>query len=304
MEILKLYPAYKNYIWGGEKLAQRYGKMADFTPVAESWELSFHKDGQTRLADGRTLSEALTPTELGTACAAFPFFPMLIKLIDAKQNLSVQVHPDDAYALKNEQSFGKTEMWYVVDADEGAGLYVGFSRDVTRAEYEKAIADGTLCELLNFYPVQKGECYFIPAGTIHAIGAGCVICEIQQNSNLTYRVFDYGRVGADGKPRELHVEKALAVTDLKKYEKLAPSGGEIGVEVLGSCPYFHVTRQMVRGKWQIATDARSFKCITCVEGFGRIDGQEISRGDSFFIPAGYGAAHLSGDMVLICAEVK
>ena len=304
MKILKLVPAYKNYIWGGEKLAQRYGKKADFTPVAESWELSFHKDGESRLADGRTLAEALTPAELGTARADFPFFPMLIKFIDAKQNLSVQVHPSDAYALKNENSFGKTEMWYVVEADEGAGLYVGFSRDVTREEYEQAIAENTLCELLNFYPVQKGECYFIPAGTIHAIGAGCVICEIQQNSNLTYRVFDYGRLGADGKPRELHVEKALAVTDLKKYEKLTPSGGEIDVEVLGSCPYFHVTRQMVRGKWQIATDARSFKCITCVEGFGRIDGQEISRGDSFFIPANYGTAHLSGDMVLICAEVK
>ncbi len=304
MEILKLYPAYKNYIWGGTKLAEWYGKTADFTPVAESWELSFHKDGETHLSDGRTLREALTPAELGTACADFPFFPMLIKFIDAKQNLSVQVHPSDEYALANENSFGKTEMWYVVEADAGAGLYVGFSRDVTRAEYEKAIADGTLCELLNFYPVQKGECYFIPAGTIHAIGAGCVICEIQQNSNLTYRVFDYGRVGADGKPRELHVEKALAVTNLKKYEKLTPSGGEFGTEVLGSCPYFHVTRQMVRGKWQIETNARSFKCVTCVEGVGQIDAHPISRGDSYFIPANYGVAHLSGDMVLVCAEVK
>lgn len=303
MEILKLYPAYKNYIWGGEKLSKRYGKTADFTPVAESWELSFHADGETRVADGRTLREALTPAELGTACEGFPFFPMLIKFIDAKQNLSVQVHPDDTYALVNENSFGKTEMWYVVEADAGAGLYVGFSRDVTREEYERAIADGTLCDLLNFYPVQKGDCYFIPAGTIHAIGAGCVICEIQQNSNLTYRVFDYGRVGADGKPRELHVAKALAVTNLKKYEKLDPLGDEFGTEVLGSCEYFHVTRQMVRGKWQISTDARSFKCITCVQGVGQIENHPISRGDSFFIPANFGTAHLSGDMVLICTEV-
>lgn len=303
MEILKLYPAYKNYIWGGEKLPKRYGKTADFTPVAESWELSFHADGETRVADGRTLREALTPAELGTACEGFPFFPMLIKFIDAKQNLSVQVHPDDTYALVNENSFGKTEMWYVVEADAGAGLYVGFSRDVTLEEYERAIADGTLCDLLNFYPVQKGDCYFIPAGTIHAIGAGCVICEIQQNSNLTYRVFDYGRVGADGKPRELHVAKALAVTNLKKYEKLDPLGDEFGTEVLGSCEYFHVTRQMVRGKWQISTDARSFKCITCVQGVGQIENHPISRGDSFFIPANFGTAHLSGDMVLICTEV-
>lgn len=304
MEILKLHPAYKNYIWGGTKLRERYGKMTDMTPVAEAWELSFHKDGETRIKDGRTLAEVLTARELGDACAGFPFFPMLIKFIDAKQSLSVQVHPSDAYALENEHSFGKTEMWYVVEAEEGAGLYVGFSRDVSKAELERAIAENTLCELLNFYPVKKGDCYFIPAGTIHAIGAGCVICEIQQNSNLTYRVFDYGRVGADGKPRELHVEKALRVADLKKYEKLDPLGGENGEEVLGSCPYFHVTRQTVRGKWQMTTDARSFKCITCVEGVGQIENHPISRGDSYFIPANYGTAHLSGDMVLICAEVK
>ena len=304
MEILKLYPACKNYIWGGEKLAQRYGKTADFTPVAESWELSFHKDGETRLSDGRTLSQALTSAELGTACADFPFFPMLIKFIDAKQNLSVQVHPSDEYALANEQSFGKTEMWYVVEAEEGAGLYVGFSRDVSKEEYERAISENTLCELLNFYPVKKGECYFIPAGTIHAIGAGCLICEIQQNSNLTYRVFDYGRVGADGKPRELHVEKALRVTDLKKYEKLIPSGGQFGEEVLGSCPYFHVTRHKIHGEAQIATDARSFKCLTCVSGEGKIGTAQICRGDSFLVPANYGTVSLFGDMELICSEVK
>ena len=304
MEILKLYPACKDYIWGGTKLRERYGKKTDMDPVAESWELSFHKDGETRVADGRTLREVLGATELGTACADFPFFPMLIKFIDAKQNLSVQVHPSDEYALKNENSFGKTEMWYVVEADEGAGLYVGFSRDVSREEYERAIADGTLCELLNFYPVKSGECYFIPAGTIHAIGAGCVICEIQQNSNLTYRVFDYGRVGADGKPRELHVAKALCVTDLKKYEKLDPLGGENGEEVLGSCEYFHVTRHTVRGDYALSTDARSFKCLTCTRGNGRIGDHTVSCGDSFFVPANYGTVSIFGDMELLCSEVR
>ena len=304
MEILKLYPACKDYIWGGTKLRERYGKVTDMDPVAESWELSYHKDGETCVADGRTLREVLGEKELGTACAEFPFFPMLIKFIDAKQNLSVQVHPSDEYALKNENSFGKTEMWYVVEADEGAGLYVGFSRDVSREEYERAIADGTLCELLNFYPVKSGECYFIPAGTIHAIGAGCLICEIQQNSNLTYRVFDYGRVGADGKLRELHVEKALCVTDLEKYEKLVPSEGQFGEEVLGSCEYFHVTRHTVRGDHALSTDARSFKCLTCTKGSGRIGEHSVSCGDSFFVPANYGTVSIFGDMELLCSEMQ
>jgi glucokinase-like ROK family protein len=304
MEILKLVPAYKNYIWGGEKLAQRYGKKADFTPVAESWELSFHKDGESRLTDGRTLAEALTPAELGTACADFPFFPMLIKFIDAKQNLSVQVHPSDAYALKNENSFGKTEMWYVVEADEGAGLYVGFSRDVTREEYERAIAENTLCELLNFYPVQKGECYFIPAGTIHAICEGCLICEIQQNSNITYRVYDYGRVGADGKERELHVAKALDVTNTKKYEPKPLGAMTSEGELLGISRFFTATRVEVQGERTLENDARSFRCFTCLEGEGAVGDVKICKGESVFVPADFGRVGLSGEFLAVMTTVR
>lgn len=304
MEILRLIPACKSYIWGGEKLPERYGKNVDFRPVAESWELSFHKDGKTRLTDGRTLEEALSPALLGTACAAFPFFPVLIKLIDAKQNLSVQVHPDDTYALANENSFGKTEAWYIVEADEGAGIYLGFNRDVTREELERAIREETLTDLLNFYPVKAGECYFIPAGTIHAIGAGCLICEIQQNSNLTYRVYDYGRRDKDGNPRELHVEKALRVANLKKYEKLAPYAAQNGEEVLASCQYFHSTRLVVNGEGSTRTDAGSFKCLVCVRGAGHIGTHAVKAGDSLLIPAGYGEAALLGDMELVCTEIR
>ena len=199
MEISKLYPEYKDYLWGGEKLKTKYGKQTDKTPCAESWELSFHKDGLTRLSNGKTLAETATETDLGTNCKKFPFFPVLIKFIDAKQDLSVQVHPSDEYALKHENSFGKTEMWYIVEAEKGAGIYLGFNRDVTQEEYETAIKENRLTELLNFYDVKAGECYFIPSGTIHAIGKGCLICEIQQNSNLTYRVYDYGRKDKDGK---------------------------------------------------------------------------------------------------------
>ena len=304
MEIVKLHPECKDNIWGGVKLREKYGKQTEKDPVAESWELSFHKDGPTRLADGRTLQEAASAADLGNNCEEFPFFPMLAKFIDAKQDLSVQVHPSDSYALEHENSFGKTEMWYVVEADEGAGIYLGFKRAVTKEEYEKAIADHTLTDLLNFFEVQAGQCYFIPSGTIHAIGAGCLICEIQQNSNLTYRVYDYGRKDKNGNERELHVEKALKVTALDAYTYNPLSIATEQGELLGLSRYFTTTSVAVNGNKTLFADKNSFKCIMCVSGNGEIDGKAISAGDSWFVPAGYGEFVVNGDMHLICAEVR
>ena len=304
MEIVKLYPECKDNIWGGVKLREKYGKQTEKDPVAESWELSFHKDGPTRLADGRTLQEAASAADLGNNCEEFPFFPMLAKFIDAKQDLSVQVHPSDSYALEHENSFGKTEMWYVVEADEGAGIYLGFKRAVTKEEYEKAIADHTLTDLLNFFEVQAGQCYFIPSGTIHAIGAGCLICEIQQNSNLTHRVYDYGRKDKNGNERELHVEKALKVTALDAYTYNPLSIATEQGELLGLSRYFTTTSVAVNGNKTLFADKNSFKCIMCVSGNGEIDGKAISAGDSWFVPAGYGEFVVNGDMHLICAEVR
>ena len=304
MDIVKLYPECKDNIWGGVQLREKYGKQTDKEPVAESWELSFHKDGPTRLADGKTLQETAQTADLGGNCEGFPFFPMLAKLIDAKQDLSVQVHPSDEYALKYENSFGKTEMWYIVDAEAGAGIYLGFKRDVTQAEYEKAIVDHTLTELLNFFEVKAGECYFIPSGTIHAIGSGCLICEIQQNSNLTYRVYDYGRKDKNGKERELHVEKALKVTNLSKYKyeplRLKTPQGEL----LGLSRYFTTTAVAVDGEKKLFADKNSFKCVMCVAGNGEINGKEVALGDSWFVPAGYGEFIMSGKMQIILAEVR
>lgn len=304
MEIVKLYPECKDNIWGGVKLRDKYGKKTEKEIVAESWELSFHKDGPTRLENGKTLQETATAAELGKNCEGFPFFPVLAKLIDAKQDLSVQVHPSDSYALKNENSFGKTEMWYIVEADEGAGIYLGFKKDVTQAEYEKAIADHTLTELLNFFEVKAGECYFIPSGTIHAIGQGCLICEIQQNSNLTYRVYDYGRKDKNGNERELHVEKALKVTNLAKYEYAPLAINTDMGTLLGLSRYFTTTSVQVNGSKSIYVDNGSFKCAICVEGSGEIAAKKVSLGDSWFIPAGYGEVTLKGDMHLIVAEVR
>lgn len=299
MNIQKLYPVCKDYLWGGNKLTEKYGKLTDCSPCAESWELSFHKDGKTCIEGGATLESVATKEALGSNAEDFSFFPVLIKFIDAQGDLSVQVHPSDAYALEKENSFGKTEMWYIVEADEGAGLYLGFNRDVTLAEYEQAIRDNTLTDLLNFYPVKAGECYFIPSGTIHAIGSGCLICEIQQNSNLTYRVYDYGRRDKNGNTRELHVDKALLVTNLDKHENKTLSG-----DVLGVSKYFSVRRLSVNGSTEGKTTGKTFHCLSCVKGAGKIDGQDVRTGDSFFVPADYGRYTISGEMEIIMTDIR
>ncbi len=298
MKIEKLYPAYKDYLWGGSTLKERYGKNTDTTPLAESWELSFHKDGPCCLGDGRMLEEAITRDELGKKLENFSEFPMLIKFIDAKSDLSVQVHPSDEYARKHESSLGKTEAWYIVEAGANAGIYLGFNRDVSKEEYEKAIGNGTLCSLLNFIKVKAGECYFIPAGTIHAIGAGCLICEVQQNSNVTYRVFDYKRKDKNGHERELHIERALDVTNTNKTVP-QPSSAPL----LAECEYFSLSRLTVNGACKQETLGESFHSLTCVSGSGEIDGQAFRQGDTFFVPANYGEYSLNGNAELLLCHI-
>lgn len=304
MKIEKLYPACKDNLWGGIKLKEKYGKVTDITPCAETWELSLHPDGLTRLRDGRSLAEAVTAEELGTNVQAFDRFPMLVKFIDAAQDLSIQVHPSDEFALREENSLGKTEMWYVLEADEGAGLYVGFKKDVTRAEYEGAIRENRLTELLNFFPVQSGEVYFIPAGTVHAIAKGCLICEIQQNSNLTYRVYDYGRLDKNGQPRELHVDRALQVSDLRAYRQTKLSTVTDEGELLAVNRYFCVTREEITCKKAMPTDLASFRALTCVRGSGTLNGEPIVQGDSFFIPASDEGYELDGEMTVIISSLR
>lgn len=315
-KIYKLYPECKDYLWGGERLKTEYGKITDKTPCAESWELSYHKDGPTKIVDGRYLKDVLTEEDLGANCKKFEFFPVLIKLIDAKQNLSVQVHPSDEYALKNENSYGKTEMWYIADAAEGAGIYCGFRRDTSKEEFLRYLDEGKVEELLNFIPVKKGESYFIASGTVHAIGAGCLICEIQQNSNLTYRVYDYNRRGADGKLRELHVDKAVNVINFKKYAPVTfeNEAGENG-KILAKCNYFNVSELELDGEKEIF-NPNSFTSVTVVEGAGEISGENINggeinggnkgdkfkKGDSFFIPCGV-KAEIKGKASIIITDV-
>ncbi len=285
--MLNLKPVIKDYIWGGMKLKGLFGRDNDGAKISESWEVSVHPDGESKTQNG-TLSKYISdhPESVGGDGR----FPILIKYIDAAQNLSVQVHPDDAYSREHEGDNGKTEMWYIISADEGAGIYCGFKRNTDKDEFLAKVKDGTVEDLLNFIPVKSGDCFLIEAGTVHAIGAGCVICEIQQSSNVTYRVYDYNRVGADGKPRQLHVDKAVDVINFKKFNDRTNPG--VGAEVEGGtvlklteCKYFACRKLNLSGAYSETND-NSFLTVNILSGEGEINGEKYVAGDSFFIPAG------------------
>lgn len=302
MDIVKLQPATKDYIWGGTKFLS-WGKKASTSNIAECWELSCNKDGPSVIATGgsagKTLMDVATKEDFGSKVSRFEFFPVLIKLIDAADNLSVQVHPSDDYALKNENQYGKTEMWYVISAEKGAGLYIGFKRQTSPNEVRQAVEDGTIIDLLNFQEVKSGQVFFIKSGTVHAIGKGVTVMEIQQNSTLTYRLYDYKRLDKDGKPRELHLEKALEVLDFKPYQApVFPKG------ILGKCAYFTVTKGNAKANSYIKSPSDSFASLTFVDDcFGTLEGIPYKKGDTFFIPAKK-SAHLIGDGTYILTEVR
>lgn len=317
MEILKLNPVFKDYIWGGTRLRDDFDLKTDINPVAEGWMLACHKDGMNTIDggeyDGKTLESVIKEGGkskiTGTNSEKFPYFPVLIKLIDAKDNLSVQVHPDNEYAARVEHEFGKTEMWYVLDAAPGATLIYGFKNKIGKEEFKQAIESNTLLDVLNVVEVKKGDMFFIEAGTVHAIGKGALIAEIQQNSNSTYRVYDYSRLGKDGKPRELHIQKAIDVskTEPAKYgtkpfgKKEEISGGTR--QMLTECPLFSVYNYELCGKVELNANEESFNHILVVDGSGKIGGREFKKGDSFFVPANYGNYEIDGNGEFILTKV-
>lgn len=335
MAIGKIHPACKQYLWGGEKLIREYGISSPNTPLAEAWVLSAHSDGDSRISfsegelcsegketsegkvcsegkessegesfseeesssEGESFAEYLKchPEAVGSFGKAFPFFPTLIKLIDAKKALSIQVHPDDSFALSREGQYGKTEMWIVLEREEGAFLYFGFQKDYTEEEIRRAIEAENFPSLLCKVMVEPGDVFFIPAGTVHAIGAGILLAEVQQNSNLTYRVYDYGRKDAQGNTRELHVEKALEVMNRKQLsayrqeafkkqgkkpvgEKAAgesatgekAAGKNVYLEQIGSCEYFTVDRLFLEENafYSGKLTEESFLSLLVLEGEG------------------------------------
>lgn len=316
---IKLKPAFKDYLWGGTRLRDDFGKDCDFDKIAESWELSCHKDGNSVVADGEfaglTLAQYIEKegkSVLGTNCEKFENFPILIKLIDAKDNLSVQVHPNNEYAQRVEGEYGKTEMWYVVDCDEGASLLYGFKHNITKEEFRERIENNTLLEVTNSVPVKKGDVFFIEAGTLHAIGKGILIAEIQQNSNTTYRIYDYGRVGADGKPRQLHIDKAVDVTNLcpaKPYPQSEPVDmGGWTKKRLAKCEYFTVDVINVDTSAALEADKSSFVNILVLDGGCVLSSEgnnavELKKGDSVFIPAGLGKFELTGKCSAVMTHI-
>lgn len=308
----------KDFLWGGTKLLDEYGFKAECEKAAEAWVLSCHKNGESIVKNGEfsglPLSEVLEKwgeQGIGKKAAQFPYFPLLIKLIDAKDRLSIQVHPDDEYALKNEGEYGKTEMWYVVDCEEDAKLVYGFNRNISKEEFERRIKDNTLTSVCNVVPVKKGDVFFIEAGTLHAIGKGILIAEIQQNSNTTYRVSDYGRLGADGKPRPLHIEKALDVTETTPPTKEYGDVGELTlypfgmVRSLAKCDLFTTDLLSLSGTAGLY-EKDSFISLLILEGKANLSyplgNMNVKKGDSVLIPANMKVI-LSGDAQVICTHV-
>ncbi|MCD8327139.1 MAG: class I mannose-6-phosphate isomerase [Lachnospiraceae bacterium] len=302
-----LSPAGKDYLWGGSRLKEQFSKNIDLNPLAETWECSTHPDGPSTVASGeyqgRKLDEVLRacPWLKGTRHQNTEGLPILIKLIDARQDLSVQVHPDDAYAKTHENgSLGKLEMWYVLAASPGAKLVYGFYHDMEKETVRASIENGTIQKYLQRIPVKKDDMFFVPAGRVHAIGEGVLLAEVQESSNLTYRLYDYGRVDKNGSLRPLHVEKALEVADLKGSSSprqpmrvLKFRRGQAS-EFLCRCRYFQAERILVnteqcREMTCIQTDSTSFQVYLCTEGCGVLfwNGGMLNfyRGDCIFVPA-------------------
>lgn len=308
---VKLTAPIKDYLWGGTRLISDFGKKTNLEKAAESWELSTHPDGESVICsgefDGMKLSDYIKANGnadcIGSRAAEFDFFPILIKLIDAKDNLSIQVHPDDEYALKNEKEYGKTEMWYIVDCEEGAYIYYGLKDTISKEEFQNRIENNTLLEILNKVEVHKGDVFFIPSGTIHAICSGILICEVQQNSNTTYRVYDYDRVGADGKKRELHIKKAMDVSNLFP----APPINKSSSSTLASCKYFTAEKIECTSEVIIKIDKSSFRSLVITEGCGSLElnseVMQFKKGESIFIPAQNMDVKFNGDFTAILSYV-
>lgn len=317
-EPIFLTPVCKDYLWGGNRLREEFGKKSDADKIAETWEFATHKDGNSTISSGAykgmSLSEYLqkiNPNCLGTNCKGVTTLPVLIKLIDAKQDLSIQVHPNNEYGMRVEGEPGKTEMWYILDCTPHAALYYGVNRAVTPEEFAERIENQTLTEILNRVEVKPGELYFIPSGTIHAIGAGILLAEIQQNSNTTYRVYDYGRRGADGKLRELHVEKAKEVSNLSpisptlQYPEQDLNGAT--VRKLESCEYFSSDVYTVSKQVENTVSEASFHHLLFTSGTGVLMVEDstypVQKGDSVFLPAGFGAYSVAGKTQFILTKI-
>ncbi len=319
-DLYKLSPAFKDYLWGGEKLKTLYGKNTPYDVTAESWELSAHQDGPSTIVGGeyggvsfKLFVEKYKSLVCGWKSEVFDRFPILIKFIDAKKALSVQIHPEDDYAFINENEFGKNEVWYILDCEKDSYLYLGLNKDVTKEEIKERVENKTITEILNKVYVKPGDVLFVPSGTIHAIGEGILICEIQQNSNSTYRLYDYDRRDKQGNARELHMDKAMDVVDTTKFEVNTQGVGEAiqydrsTQRLLCECKYFEVKHYDIPEHEIIMVDDSSFKAIVVLKGECEIRCGEseidAKAGETFFVAAGRKRVHVTGKCELIVTNI-
>ena len=312
MEIIFLEPIYKDYIWGGNRLKEELGKPSPYDKTAESWEISCNKNGICKIKNenfnGKGLDELYSDTELkekifGKNCNKYNEFPILIKFIDAMNNLSIQVHPDDTYARKQGFPYGKNEMWYVMDAEKDSTLIAGMNKNVSNEDLKDIVENDKIKDYLNIVPVKKGDSVYIPAGTLHAIMSGLLICEIQQNSDITYRVYDWDRVGKDGKPRELHKKEAIDTIKPDYVPEILHSTNE-KLQVLASNDLFMVEKIICKDSFESTTNSNTFEAFCVVNGNGKINGIEIKKGDSFIVPANFGRYLIEGELEMLRTTIK
>ena len=314
---MKLYPMIlkpfvSETIWGGRKLIEEYHVETEKANAAEGWMLSCHPSGFGSIANGELAGVSLPdtvakyPEICGKNAENFSDFPILIKFIDARDDLSVQVHPTKEYCELTGKGQSKTECWYIIDCDEDAHLILGFKDKISPEQFKDAIENNTLTEYVDKVKVKKGDFFFIESGTLHAICKGILLAEVQESSNTTYRIYDYNRVGNDGKPRELHVADGVAVTKLEKYTQpdfSNPALSRDGKKLLADCPLFKTWKLDIGGGFTDTADESSFVSLLVLDGEGSLEccGETLNliKGDSIFIPANAGTYKLDGKLEII-----
>ncbi len=312
---MKLTPAFTDAVWGGTRLISEFGMVTDKVNAAEAWVLSCYKDELSIIQNGEFAGESLQSVYLqnksicGFGGEAYEKFPIIIKFIDAEKDLSVQVHPDDEYTAFIGEGEGKTEAWYIMDCAEDAELILGFKREISEHEFLLAIENDKILDTVQKFKVKKGDVFFIEAGTLHAICKGVLLAEVQQNSDTTYRIYDYNRPGLDGKPRHLHIDRATDVTKREPYNfnatgnrKVENLDGTVRT-LLVDCEYFTIFTLDISVKFYGKADESSFVSLLALEGSGELNcaGEvlPLKKGESIFIPAGCGEFSLEGSLKIL-----